>query len=198
MSPDRYHNFSELAAGEIEGVDFRVEVLDRSTPLAVFAPHAGGIEPGCSEFARAVAGDDLSLYLFEGLRRDSHSMHITSVRFDEPRALALAAKTETIVTVHGCLEAEPLVFVGGLDQIRRAALVRAFLANGVPAAPDQSHHPGRQPKNLCNRGLTGAGVQLEITDGLRRLMFKDLTRRGRQTVTPWFHRFVEAARAVLF
>lgn len=197
MSPDRYRSYAELAAGEVEGIDFRVEVLDRGTPVAIFAPHAGGIEPGASELARALAGDDLTLYLFEGLKMDSRHLHLTSVRFDEPRALALANSVETILSVHGCREAEPVVYVGGLDKLRIASLIRAFGAHEIPAVPDNSHHSGTRPANLCNRGLSGAGVQLEISEGLRRLMFKDLTRRGRQTVTPWFHRCVAAARSVL-
>jgi phage replication-related protein YjqB (UPF0714/DUF867 family) len=53
--------------------------------VAVIAPHGGGIEPGTSELATAIAGDDFSLYLFEGLKSAGNGeLHITSTNFDEP------------------------------------------------------------------------------------------------------------------
>jgi phage replication-related protein YjqB (UPF0714/DUF867 family) len=53
--------------------------------VAIIAPHGGKIEPGTSEIAAAIAGDDYSLYRFQGLRdRPREELHITSAKFDEP------------------------------------------------------------------------------------------------------------------
>ncbi|WP_261338761.1 poly-gamma-glutamate hydrolase family protein [Rhizobium leguminosarum] len=49
----------------MEGVDFRIGVT--RIPVAIVAPHRGHIEPHTSEIAAAIAGEDFSLYLFEGL-----------------------------------------------------------------------------------------------------------------------------------
>ena len=52
------------------------------------------------------------------------------------------------------------------------------------------HLDGKGAKNICNRGRGGAGVQLEITEGLRRTFFRQLSPRSeRQHTTPAFERF---------
>jgi phage replication-related protein YjqB (UPF0714/DUF867 family) len=66
------------------------------------APHGGGIEPGTSELADAIAGSDLSFYTFEGLKSSGNTdLHITSTRFDEPMCLTLLASSSVVVTLHG-------------------------------------------------------------------------------------------------
>jgi phage replication-related protein YjqB (UPF0714/DUF867 family) len=50
------------------------------------------------------------------------------------------------------------------------------------------------PNNLCNRGRSGAGVQLEISLGLRRLLFADLQARATRKPTALFHRLVSVLR----
>jgi phage replication-related protein YjqB (UPF0714/DUF867 family) len=53
---------------------------------------------------------------------------------------------------------------------------------------------GTNPANICNLCGRGMGVQLEISRGLRALMFRDLTPEGRKHPTEIFRRFVEAVR----
>jgi poly-gamma-glutamate hydrolase-like protein len=61
---------------------------------ALVAPHGGGIEPGTSELADAIAASDLSFYTFEGLKPSGNTdLHITSTRFDEPMCLTLLASS---------------------------------------------------------------------------------------------------------
>ena len=100
---DRYSSFAALADSEREGVDYRI-VLQRTAAVhCVVAPHGGGIEPGTSELASAIAARDHSLYAFEGLKRaDNLDLHVTSTRFDEPQCLALIASSVTLpLTEHG-------------------------------------------------------------------------------------------------
>ena len=111
---DQYSNFADLAAHERLGTDYRILVHDCGSMIAVIAPHGGRIEPGTSEIAGAVAGNDLSLYSFEGIRRGrAHGeLHITSPRFDEPQALGLVAAVETAIAIHGRADTkDPAVWV---------------------------------------------------------------------------------------
>ena len=58
------------------------------------------------------------------------------------------------------------------------------------------HLAGEAPGNICNRGRSGAGVQLEIAAGLRASFFRHLSPRSeREHKTEAFGRFVDAVRA---
>jgi phage replication-related protein YjqB (UPF0714/DUF867 family) len=189
---DRYLNFAALAAGETAGVDYRVCMTNRETPVACVAPHGGWIEPGSSRIAMAIAREDYSVYCFEGLiqGRPHGDLHITSTRFDEPRALALVEASETAVAVHGRADlGDPqTVWMGGRDFDFRDAIGEALEAAGFPAATSSHPLPGRQRKNICNRGTSGAGVQLEIPRTLRDQLVADKARLAS---------FADAVRAVL-
>lgn len=170
---DRYENFAALAAGEIESVHYRVHCAQRPSPFVIVAPHGGWIEPGTSHVATAIAGADHSLYRFESLTHRSRetTMHIASTRFDEPRALALIAASEVVVTVHGRKDGEDgaSIWVGGLHEPLRDTICVALIEGGFSAKIVADGHPlaGRHPDNICNRGRLGAGVQLEIPKALR-------------------------------
>jgi phage replication-related protein YjqB (UPF0714/DUF867 family) len=100
---DSYYNYNDLLNHEREGVDFRIRWREGVTGLCVMAVHGGEIEPGTSEIAHAIAGDDHAFYSFEGLKPSRNSvLHITSVVFDEPTAITLAKASATVVTIHGC------------------------------------------------------------------------------------------------
>jgi phage replication-related protein YjqB (UPF0714/DUF867 family) len=53
------------------------------------------------------------------------------------------------------------------------------------------------PLNICNRSRLERGVQLEISMGLRRLMFRYLSRTERKNTTRLFEEFVAALRGAL-
>src|SRR5512134_1234724 len=115
---DRYASFAELAAHEVAGRDYRITVVRRpGSAVAVVAPHGGAIERRTSLVARAIAGDDFNLYLFEGIRstRNFERLHLTSTRFDEPRCQSLLDMCLHVVAVHGCASADARVLIGGLD-----------------------------------------------------------------------------------
>lgn len=167
---DRYSSFAQLAAHERLGVDYRIHVDDRRSTVAVIAPHGGRIEPGSSEIATAIAGDDLSLYSFEGIRRGrAHGdLHITSTRFDEPHALELLAAMETAIAIHGRADSEdPAVWVGGRDFRLRDAVISALNAAEFKTCRCEGRLAGADPANICNRTASGAGVQLELPRSLR-------------------------------
>ena len=171
--PDQYVNFAALAAREIEGEHFRVRLEARASPIAVVAPHGGFIEPGASEAAVAIAADRHSLYCFESLspRAKGDGLHITSTRFDEPRALRLIEASAIVIGVHGRKNGEDgaAIWVGGLHELLRDAICEALHSTGFRAKSVGDGHPlaGRDPMNICNRGRLRAGVQLELPRALR-------------------------------
>jgi len=193
---DKYESFTELSSAETEGDDFEVVLFDRG-PLVVLAPHGGGIEPGTSEIATEVAGEDLSLYIFEGLKsRGNVDLHITSHRFDEPRCRSLMENAESALAVHGCVDrsaSDSVVFVGGSDTRLRSALVEELSRAGFPAEVD-TMLSGEHLSNVCNRARDG-GAQLEITERARLEMFRSLRRAGRRDPQSPFWDFCTAARA---
>jgi phage replication-related protein YjqB (UPF0714/DUF867 family) len=165
-----YQCFAELSAHRVRGRDFEIKVVRRpQSGIAVIAPHGGGIEHGTSELARAIAADQFNLYLFEGLRPSGNfaALHLTSHLFDEPECLALIARCPVVVAIHGCKGVEHEVLLGGrhrrlTDQLSEALRV-VNIANRTHGHP----FPGAEPRNICNRGVTRRGVQLEITTALR-------------------------------
>ncbi len=169
-SVDRYPNYAALAANEIEGTDYRVTVSTRThSPVAILAPHGGSIERRTSAIATALAADDFNLYLFEGLDDAGtfDTLHITSHRFDEPRALELVAAADHVIAVHGCSGAAAQVMLGGRDEALIERLAGALDPLAVDVRTDDHPYPGTHARNICNRGRLARGVQLELSDGLR-------------------------------
>jgi phage replication-related protein YjqB (UPF0714/DUF867 family) len=170
MPQDLYRSFRKLKATEGVGVDYRIHIDRRDSPVAIVAPHGGTIEPGTSEIAAAIAGDDFSLYCFEGLqkRRPHYHLHITSTRFDESQCVALVEGSDTVVAVHGLRGAAARVDVGGSDLALRDHVSVALKAAGFDArVVSKGEHAAVNPQNICNRGRRAAGIQLEITKPLR-------------------------------
>lgn len=174
---DRYTSFAELSAHERDGIDYRIVEVIRASPVVVLAPHGGTIEPMTSEVAAAIAGADHSLYCFEGLsnERTHADLHITSDRFDEPRARRLVANAELAIAVHGRLnrESPAATWLGGLDDAL-IGLVAAELANaGFTATRDIVELSGKGRTNICNASRSGRGLQLELPRDLRDALSDD-------------------------
>lgn len=201
MADDKYENFDELSRSEVAGVDYRIFVRGARLSVVLVAPHGGGIEPGSSEIADAVAGEELSYYGFEGIKSKGNSdLHITSTNFDEPMCLALIRRSVTVVTIHGeeTEGAGEAVFVGGRDLELGELIWDALSAADFPVARHTDPLlQGLERRNICNRGISRKGVQLELASGVRKRMFKSLSREGRKFPTPRFHAFVDALRGVV-
>jgi phage replication-related protein YjqB (UPF0714/DUF867 family) len=166
-----YRGYADLALAQRRGVDYRIAVRHRpGSPVAILAPHGGGIEDGTSEIATAIAAEEHNLYLFEGCRAsyNYHALHLTSHRFDEPECLGLIARCERVVTIHGCDGEDPVVLIGGLDAALGIGIAAALARAGIMAATDGHRFPATRADNICNRGGSGRGVQLELPHRLRR------------------------------
>jgi phage replication-related protein YjqB (UPF0714/DUF867 family) len=166
---DRYSTFKDLEANERLGIDYRIRVHDRGTPLAILAPHGGWIEPITSEIAGAIAGTDISFYAFEALRDGPHdNFHIASHLFDEPKAVDLVGRCRTAIAIHGRQnDGKESVWLGGRATFLRDAIGASLREAGFHAEPN-GKLPGLDRTNICNRTLSGEGVQLELPRSLRR------------------------------
>jgi len=196
---DTYANFRALARSEKRGKDFGVRRRRCASTTVVVAPHGGGIEPGTSEIADAIAGANLCFYAFEGIRTTQNSkLHITSTNFDEPRCLALVRKSDQVITIHGEGSKQNFVILGGRDKATIQRLRESLEGQGFCVKLDNPRLPGCDLGNICNRGTQGAGVQMELSIGVRRTFFRSLkTRVGRQVKKQEFFDFVAAVRRVI-
>jgi len=169
---DSLNGYHDIARRYVEGVDYAVHVTFRErSRVAILAPHGGRIEGRTSEIARLIAADAHRLYLFEGLRTTGDNfecLHLASHRFDEPRALDLISGCDTVVAVHGYAAYGPDVLLGGLNDPLKQKVAQALAQSGFSCLTDGHRFPGRDPRNICNRGRSGRGVQLELSDGLRK------------------------------
>lgn len=164
-----YPNFSALTAAHVEGRDYdRCVHFLPGSPFAVIAPHGGRIEPETDTIAREIAGDSFSFYCFRShLLKRQANLHITSHRFDDPACLNLIAKHRTVITVHGWGADGERVLIGGLDVELITRIAAGVRAAGITATTATSSLSGTEPSNICNRGSSGRGVQLELTMPLR-------------------------------
>lgn len=166
---DRYLKFEDLAAEMQPDVDYRIRSEDRGTSVVILAPHGGSIEPETAEIAEAIAGADLSFYAFEALKAGAHGdFHITSHRFDEPGALDLVGRSSIAVAIHGRKDdGSDTVWMGGRAKGLRDAIATSLREAGFCAELNTTL-PGVHETNICNRTLSGEGVQLELPRSLRR------------------------------
>ncbi len=165
------NHFDAFISDYQEGRDFQIEVQDRGDPITVLAIHGGRIELHTSEIARALAGDDWNLYLFEGIMEKGNSrLHLTSHHFDERRATELAGRSQLCLSIHGFREkSQHQVCLGGRNselrsrvftELRQSGLIEQTIEN--PCGRFRGEEPGNIV-NLCRQ----QGVQLEISSALR-------------------------------
>jgi phage replication-related protein YjqB (UPF0714/DUF867 family) len=187
-----YPTFAALQANEILDVDYRIRVRLGRSGIAIMAIHGGGIEPGTTEIAEAVAGDVHTFYSFSGLKTSGNAcLHMSSRKFDEPQGIRIARQARTVINIHGCKDSTPMTFVGGRHHQLKREIKGALIEAGFPAG-DAMRFPGVNPKNICNKNKLGMGVQLEISIAMRQRLFEDLTRQHRKHITPLFSAYVQA------
>jgi phage replication-related protein YjqB (UPF0714/DUF867 family) len=170
-----YQSFGELADREVEGRDYRIRVGLRDPCVLIMAPHGGRIEPTTEIIAEAIAGHNYSFYSLEGLKEVGNNvLHIESHLFDELRALHAVEKAKIIITVHGQIDQKDgFVMVGGLHKSLSSEIEEQLEAAGFKTRPPTEGLMGTDPMNICNRGKSKQGVQLEISRKVRDLLRTD-------------------------
>lgn len=154
----------------------------------VLAVHGGGIERGTSEIALAVAGyhpatfsratDCLGLHdfwMFEGLLSIGNArLHVTSTNFNDPIALKLVQISKRCLSLHGLGDTPggPDIEVGGLDTGLGSIVLEELTEAGISVAlANQQGTNGNDLRNICNKTIISAGVQLEMTETYRESLF---------------------------
>ncbi|HSW03689.1 poly-gamma-glutamate hydrolase family protein [Aquabacterium sp.] len=164
-------SFADLASDYEADKDFRIIQVPRpESATAVLAPHGGGIQAHTSDIARAIAGSEFGLYLFEGLLRAGNftSLRLRGDRFDEPGCLQMLQACDRVVSVHGLGSPGEVVLLSGRDLALSAAIAERLVAAGLTVEEAPARLSGSDPNHVCNRGRSGAGVLVEISMDLRR------------------------------
>ncbi len=193
-----YESFGDLSAREIEGQGYRIRANRRGKRVLVMALHGGQIEPGTTEIAEAIARDDFSFYSFEGIKPNGNGvLHIESHLFDEPRALEALKEAEIVVTIHGQANTvNEFVMVGGLNTDLKSEIEREQNRSGVGTLEPTDGLRAIDVMNICNRGRSGKGVQLEISRRLRESLRGDkcLLRKFGEAVRRGVRLYLEQVR----
>ena len=188
---DTYKNFRQLCEHHVEGRDFEIEAAERRSPILVIAPHGGGIEPYTTELARLIAGNDFSFYSFKGIRKSGNweFLHITSHCFDEPRAIQMTHLVDIVLAIHGKKNNQKkFIMVGGRHASLCSQIKTSLKGKGFKVKLPDRKVAAEHPLNICNRGRSGKGVQLELSSRLRQSLQSHPQNR---------QNFTEAVRNVL-
>ncbi len=162
----------------------KITVRFISPKYAIYSIHGEHIEPGSNIVAEAIAGHDLSFYSAKG------EQHIPSSAYNEPKALELASKVNKIISVHGEHETnKAFVMVGGLDKPLTKQIENELKTSGFDTITPPDGLNGDNPENICNKGQSGMGIQIEISKKLREELHRDKNA---------FSKFIEAVRRGLF
>jgi phage replication-related protein YjqB (UPF0714/DUF867 family) len=174
---DLYPDYAALSAHAREGKDYRIEIVDRTNPVTAIAIHGGRIEAGSDEAAKIVAGQDWNVYAFVAVKPEhNRDLHLTSAHFDEPRALALARRSDRCVSMHGfALEGERKVACVGGGGAKLAKAVFDELKTRAPSIEVEypcERFGGATAANIVNR-CAHPGVQIEMSPALRKKLGTD-------------------------
>ncbi|MGW6597915.1 poly-gamma-glutamate hydrolase family protein [Streptomyces sp. NPDC055036] len=171
---DKYLNWAALAAAKTAGIDYRLVNNATSATTSHIAIHAGGIEPGSGELAKAVGARlGHQVYCMEATMSSGNSeLHITSTNYDEPLCVAMQGKVTRTISYHGAQGATPITYLGGLDTGLITRVGTALEAAGFTVDFDTADEiNGDDSANICNRNLSKKGVQLEMSAAQRAAFF---------------------------
>ena len=170
------------------------------TQKIVMAIHGGGIEPGTSEIALAVAGyhadtlvasvDGLGLHdfwLFEGLLPSGNGkLHVTASHYNDPIATELVQNARRCISLHGCsdTQANGKIQIGGSDLELRDIVLEELTIAGIPAEITTNKMlRGESPDNIANKTKILGCAQLEMGTSYRSSLFDNNTQPQRKKTT---------------
>ncbi len=185
-----YVNLKNLKDNEVPNRDWRQYAHDRDSWLVVVAPHGGTIEPFTELIAVEIAGNDFSLFVFEGLRRklpERKWLHVRSEEYEDSELKQLQLKSRVTLSIHGAATKqdkekwpnlpEKVTHMGGNNEDLRDLIWNSLNKNGFEAVLGEHHLAGRHKDNFVNRHHRG--VQLEISRAERDALADNPVRRNR-------------------
>ena len=194
----KFKSFKELKKARPDS--FRIEMHNRKGDFLLFAPHAGGIEPGTSEICKWFNKEPYSYYVFEGIGENCKELHITSISFDEPELIKLLGTKRYAISFHGMTDDcsrmnNSDIFLGGLNSELIKCTQLNLKASGFSVSTNIELPnfilSGKQLQNITNRCTSKMGMQVEISEKLRRRFFQGELKRkeGRRETTALFEVF---------
>jgi len=200
--PDKYKSYKELSENTKPREDYAIVVNERLSPISIIAIHGGGIEPGTTELAEALAKKGAyKYYSFIGMRDEggegpgNTELHITSNKYVEETGTRMIADSIGTISLHGSKQEEEIIFIGGKNFTHGNLIKDELRYRGFNVAADcPGRYSGLSPFNVCNRNMRSMGVQIEMSRGLRKTFFTDgwLFAKDREQKTPRFYEYVEA------
>ncbi|MFB5663985.1 poly-gamma-glutamate hydrolase family protein [Alteribacillus sp. HJP-4] len=195
---DYYNSYEKLSENEELNEDYIIIFENRRSNITIFAIHGGGIEPGTSEPAKDLADElNLSYYLFEGIKSSNNQLlHITSVNFDEPIGRSLAKNSKSALSIHGNKGDEPVIYLGGRDEIYKNMLRYSLQTRGFQVEDAPAEIDGMSKANIVNDTKLKAGAQLELTEELRKSFFEnhDWSKKNRVHTTVIYAEFMKGLK----
>jgi len=116
-------------------------------------------EPGTLELADAIFS--MIPNGCAGIYTYADDKHQSSTYFTEPLFNRIVGSYTTVISVHGHQSNRDPVLIGGRD---RSAVIAIRKLLGLTGQRIPTYLSGRNPANICNRGTSGQGLQLEIAD----------------------------------
>ena len=198
---DKYWDFAEMEADTEYGKDYEINYEDKPHSKVLYiAIHGGGVEVGTSELTKYLSDiENQSFYEFNAKRATNNAdLHITSTHYDEPKAREMASKSNFTVSIHGNSGNAEETALGGLDEVLMGYVREELEKEGFVVTPAPKEIAGAEPLNICNVNTRNAGVQLEISTGLRKAFFKDgdWSRSARTKPENWTDKFYKYALAI--
>ena len=136
--------------------------------VGIIAIHGGNIEPGTSEIAKAIAKDNLSVFI------NTDSVHIESIDFNNEDIKKFLDRVDTVISIHGEKSVnESFIMIGGLDKELAAKIKQSLEKSDFITQKPPERLDGDNLENICNRGRSGKGVQIEISRKLRDELMQD-------------------------
>lgn len=186
---DKYSSMTELEDKTEEGIDWERSTREKNSAVLISAIHGGAIEPGTTEIADLISEKGgFDFYNFKGIKsKNNEELHVTSHHYDEPVLNKLISEKEYALAIHGCKGEDEVVYIGGKDDEIISKLVKNFQKIGVKTEDSPSNLSGVNDNNIINCCKSGAGVQLELTSGLRKKCFKNAkyNKKSREDKDNW-------------
>jgi phage replication-related protein YjqB (UPF0714/DUF867 family) len=203
MRKDKYKCIDDLKTCEFPK-HYRIKPSfdsERTNRILIFSPHGGGIEKGVSEIVRELSKvGDYNSYLFEGKKKEGNKdLHITSHHFNEKMLFKLLEIHETALSIHGMKIKDKSIdiIIGGLNKTL-GELIKKNL-NGFSTCINENELPSqlnlfaRRKDNVTNLCQIKQGVQLEISEELRRKFFERLSpQKFRNNKTKLYYNFINS------
>lgn len=197
---DTYQSMTDLMDNTNEGTDWELSYNDNNSDTLIGAIHDGNIEAGTSEAAKLTANKGAyRYYAFEGIRpSDNSDLHVTSTNFDEPIIESMQQKVSSSVMIHGADGNDATIYIGGKDETLKDSIENELTENGFNVEVSPSHLEGESSQNIANKNAENAGVQLELTTGLRQSFFnnQDLSFNTRSDQSNWSMTLYDFAHAL--